>query len=81
MPEHVLLLNQQPDRPLSLDEYRQLGGYEALATALGKLKPEEVTKMVVESGLKRPGRGRFPHRQEMELYRQGPSPLHRPQHR
>ncbi len=60
MPERVLLLNQHPDRPLSLDEYRQMGGYEALATALGKLKPEEVTKMVLESGLRGRGGAGFP---------------------
>ena len=60
MPERVLLINPHPDRPLSLDEYRQQGGYEALATALGKLKPEEVTKMVLDSGLKGRGGAGFP---------------------
>ncbi len=60
MPEHVLLLNQQPDRPLSFDEYRQNGGYQALSTALGKLTPQDVTKMVVESGLRGRGGAGFP---------------------
>ena len=60
MPEHVLLLNRQPDRPLTLDEYRQFGGYQALPNALEKLKPSEVTKMVMESGLRGRGGAGFP---------------------
>jgi NADH-quinone oxidoreductase subunit F len=60
MPEHVLLLNQQPDRPLTFDEYRQFGGYEALNTALKKMKPEEITKMVSASGLRGRGGAGFP---------------------
>jgi NADH-quinone oxidoreductase subunit F len=60
MPENVLLLNQQVDRPLSFDEYRQYGGYQALSTALGKLTPEYVTKMVIESGLRGRGGAGFP---------------------
>ncbi len=43
-----------------MDEYRQFGGYQALATALEKLKPSEVTKMVMESGLRGRGGAGFP---------------------
>jgi NADH-quinone oxidoreductase subunit F len=60
MPEPVLLLNQQPDRPLSFDEYRQLGGYQALATTLAKLQPEDLTKIVQASGLRGRGGAGFP---------------------
>jgi NADH-quinone oxidoreductase subunit F len=60
MPEQVLLLNQQPDRHLSFDEYRQYDGYQALQKALGKLTPEDVTKIVLESGLRGRGGAGFP---------------------
>lgn len=60
MPEHVLLLNQQPDHPLTFDEYRQYGGYQALSTVLGKLTPQEVTKTVLDSGLRGRGGAGFP---------------------
>jgi NADH-quinone oxidoreductase subunit F len=55
MTEHVLLLNRQPDRPLTLDEYRSHGGYEALIETVKKRTPEEVRQAVVASRLR--GRG------------------------
>jgi NADH-quinone oxidoreductase subunit F len=55
MAEQVLLLNRRPDRPLTLDEYRAQGGYEALIEVLQKRTPEEVQKAVLDSNLK--GRG------------------------
>lgn len=55
MSEQVLLQNRRPDRPATLEEYRASGGYEALAKVLGKAKPRDLTKMVLDSGLK--GRG------------------------
>jgi NADH-quinone oxidoreductase subunit F len=55
MAEQVLLLNRQPDRPLTLDEYRAHGGYEALINTVGKRTPEEVRQAVLDSNLK--GRG------------------------
>jgi NADH-quinone oxidoreductase subunit F len=48
--EHI----KKDDTWLSLKEYESTGGYKALRKAL-KLKPEEVTKLVKDSGLK--GRG------------------------
>ena len=59
MAEQVLLFNRQPDRPLTFDEYRQLGGYEALTTAL-KQKPEELRQTVLTSGLRGRGGAGFP---------------------
>ncbi len=41
--------------PTSIDEYRQRGGYEALAKAVGELTPEQLIKQVHDSGLR--GRG------------------------
>ncbi|MEJ2225501.1 MAG: hypothetical protein P8X49_10235 [Syntrophobacterales bacterium] len=55
MTEQVLLFNRQPDRPLSLDEYRAHGGYEALIETVKKLTPEEVRQAVLDSKLR--GRG------------------------
>lgn len=53
--ETPLTQNIRPDRtPLSLDEYRQAGGYEGLRAALA-MEPKEVQKVVTDSGLR--GRG------------------------
>jgi len=59
MAEQVLLLNRQPDRPLTFDEYRQHGGYEALTTALRR-KPEELRQTVLAAGLRGRGGAGFP---------------------
>ena len=40
--EEVLFKNRRPDRPATLDEYRQSGGYEALIKAVKERTPEEV---------------------------------------
>ena len=59
MAEQVLLFNRQPDRPLTFEEYRQLGGYEALTTALKK-NPEELRQTVLAAGLRGRGGAGFP---------------------
>ena len=81
MTEQVLLLNRQPDRPLTLDEYRAQGGYQALLDTVGKRTPEEVLQAVLDARLEGPGRGLVSHRQKVELHRQGQPPLHCPQFR
>jgi NADH-quinone oxidoreductase subunit F len=60
MAQQVLLLNRQTDRPLSFDEYRQNGGYEALIATLGSKTPAEVRQIVLDSGLRGRGGAGFP---------------------
>jgi NADH-quinone oxidoreductase subunit F len=55
MAEQVLLLNRQPDRPLTMEEYRAHGGYEALIETVQKRTPEEVRQAVLDAKLR--GRG------------------------
>ncbi len=52
MSELVLLKNVQPGRPIRLADYRQSGGYQALADVLGKRTPQEVKQVVLDSGLR-----------------------------
>jgi NADH-quinone oxidoreductase subunit F len=56
----VLFQNRKPDRIATLDEYRQSGGYEALATVLRKHTPKEVQKIVDEANLLGRGGAGFP---------------------
>ena len=60
MAEQVLLLNRQPDRPLTFDEYRAHGGYEALINTVGQRPPEEVLQAVLDANLKGRGGAWFP---------------------
>ena len=60
MTEQVLLLNRRPDRPLTLDEYRAQGGYQALLGTVGKRTPEEVLQAVLDAKLKGRGGAWFP---------------------
>jgi NADH-quinone oxidoreductase subunit F len=47
-------------RPLSLDEYRRVGGYEALRKVLKEMAPGEVIKTVLDSKLSGRGGAGFP---------------------
>ena len=60
MTEQVLFKNRRGDRPATMKEYRDSGGYEALALAVRKLSPQEVRQKVLESGLRGRGGAGFP---------------------
>ncbi len=60
MAAEVLFQNRRPDRPATIDEYRQSGGYEALREALTKRTPEEVQQLVLASGLRGRGGAGYP---------------------
>lgn len=59
--ERPLTANVDPSRePLSLREYEQAGGYRALRTALLSLEPAQITKLVLDAGLRGCGGAGFP---------------------
>jgi NADH-quinone oxidoreductase subunit F len=59
--ERPLTENIKPSRaPLSLKEYEQVSGYQALRKALKTMTPAEVTQVVGDSGLKGRGGAMFP---------------------
>ncbi len=59
--EMVLLKNRRSDdRPVSLDEYRAAGGYEALTAALKQYTPRQIKDLVKEAGLRGRGGAAFP---------------------
>jgi 23S rRNA G2069 N7-methylase RlmK/C1962 C5-methylase RlmI len=75
MAEEVLFRNRRPERPATIDEYRQNGGYQALAEAVRRRSPEEVQQLVLASGLR--GRGAAdPHRQARLVARRGAAQDH-----
>ncbi|SMF13339.1 complex I 51 kDa subunit family protein [Desulfovibrio gilichinskyi] len=61
MSEQVLLKNRRADcRPAGFDEYRANGGYKALEKAVLTMSPDEVIKIVSDSGLRGRGGAGFP---------------------
>ena len=58
--DQLLFKNRKPNRISTLDEYRQVGGYEALQKTIGKVSPEEVIRVVDQSGLRGRGGAGFP---------------------
>ncbi|HEX3245338.1 MAG TPA: NADH-quinone oxidoreductase subunit NuoF [Chloroflexota bacterium] len=56
----VLIPNQGRATPLSLQEYRDRGGYQGLETALTKMTPDEVIEEVKAAGLRGRGGAGFP---------------------
>jgi len=60
MVPQVLFQNRKPNRIATIDEYRQSGGYEALALALQKHSPKEVQQIVADANLQGRGGAGFP---------------------
>ena len=56
----IVLRNTGRINPEKIEEYIAEGGYSALATALTKMKPQEVIETVIASGLRGRGGGGFP---------------------
>ena len=55
--------------PLELDGYLEHGGYTALIKALENILPEEICRMVTDSGLRGRGGGGFPTGRKWEACR------------
>jgi NADH-quinone oxidoreductase subunit F len=67
--DRVLLGSNKLVRPGEIDDYLAIGGYEALATALTTLSPEQVIEEVRRAGLRGRGGGGFPTARKWESCR------------
>jgi NADH-quinone oxidoreductase subunit F len=57
---NLILHNQQEGHTLFLDEYKSLGGYQALSQVLENHKPQEVIQTVLNSGIRGLGGAGYP---------------------
>jgi len=60
MSELALLKDVQDRNLMTVEEYRQTGGYEALKKVLLEMKPDQVIEEVKKSGLRGRGGAGFP---------------------
>jgi NADH-quinone oxidoreductase subunit F len=60
MANQFILQNRQEDQTMTIEEYRQTRGYEGLEKALEKYSPDQVKKVVLDSGLRGHGGAGFP---------------------
>jgi len=67
MHPQVLFHNRKPDRIVTLEEYRQSGGYQALESILKDLSPKQVVERVREANLLGRGGAGFPAGQKWSL--------------
>ncbi len=69
----LLLDNNRFINPHSIEDYLAVGGYSALAKALGSMQPEEIIGEIKKSGLRGRGGGGFPTGMKWESCRNAPS--------
>ena len=62
----VALRNCGVINPENIDEYIGEGGYQALAKVLTEMTPDDVIQTILDSGLQRKRRRRFPYRYEVD---------------
>jgi NADH-quinone oxidoreductase subunit F len=60
MVPQILFQNRKPNRIATIDEYRQSGGYEALALALRQYAPKDIQQVVHDANLQGRGGAGFP---------------------
>jgi NADH-quinone oxidoreductase subunit F len=66
--------------PTSIDDYISVGGYSALAKALGSMEPEAIIDQVEEAGLRGRGGGGFPTARKWRSCREADSSGAQPSH-
>ena len=58
--KQFILNDRKPDQTLTIDEYRETGGYRGLEKAITEYSPGEIKKTVLDSGLRGHGGAGFP---------------------
>ena len=71
--QEIRVMHNQDMNPMSIEEYIARDGYQALAKALTKMKPEEVIAEVDKSGLRGRGGAGFPTARKWGFVRSSPS--------
>ena len=68
--KHIATEHSGQIDPLDLEEYREKGGFKALASCLGEMPPDEVIGQIKLSGLRGRGGAGYPSGQKWEIVQQ-----------